>query len=80
MNLFSYFFVDAELKRIIMLGLIFVDTYHQIIEQKLLDSCGMACGELIEVFFLLDIIPCIFFETIAVRLIILLRIHSAMFM
>ena len=57
MHLVSEYFVNGELERVIKLGL-FVDTYHQISEQKLLDSCWMACGELIETFILLDIISC----------------------
>lgn len=59
-QLFSEFFVDRDLESLIMLGLIIVDTYHQMIEQKLLDSCWMACREPIETFILLGIIYCIF--------------------
>lgn len=59
MQLFSEFFVDRDLESVIMPGLI-VDTYHQMIEQKLLDSCWVACREPTETFILLGIIYCIF--------------------
>lgn len=55
-----WLFVDGELERVLMLGLVVIDKYYQMHEQKLLDSCWVSCRESMKIFLLLDIIPCIF--------------------